>query len=52
MPVKVCDSNAVTDTIKWYVKLYILFDGLFSMDRTPSREATDDIYELAELYVN
>ena len=52
MPVKVCDSNAVNDTIKRYVKLCILFDGLFSTDRTPSREATDDICELVEIYVN
>ena len=51
MPTKVGDSNAVNTMIKRYVELCTLFDGLFSKARTPRREATDDIWELAERYV-
>ena len=51
VPGKACDNNEVNDMIERYVELCTLFDGLFSKARTPHREATDDIWELAERYV-
>ena len=45
VPTKACDKVEVNDMIKRYIELSTLLDGLFSLARTPSGEASEDICE-------
>ena len=46
-----CDNDEVADMTRRYVELCTLLDGLFSIARTPTGEATEEILQLAQRYV-
>ena len=48
VPTKACDKAEVNDMIKRYIELSTLLDGLFSLARTPSGQASEDICEKTE----
>ena len=46
-----CPETEIKDMTKRYVEICTLFDGLFSLARTKSGEANDDIFKETEKYV-
>eukprot|EP00978_Attheya_sp_CCMP212_P025588 scaffold82537_cov26-Attheya_sp.AAC.1 len=48
---RTCTEDEVTDICNRYVEICTLLDGLFSISRTPSGEATEEIVEEAKRYV-
>ena len=48
VPTKACDEVEVNDMIKRYIELSTLLDGLFSLARTPSGQASEGICEKTE----
>ena len=48
VPTKACDEVEVNDMINRYIELSTLLDGLFSLARTPSGQASEGICEKTE----